>query len=76
MSLTPRQREILDWLRDASELSTDQLADRFQVSTQTIRRDINDLSEQGLVRRLHGGLSLPACREVVRLSYRQTGGRA
>lgn len=72
MSLTPRQREILDWLRDASELSTDQLADRFQVSTQTIRRDINDLSEQGLVRRLHGGLSLPAGQRNLSFLQRST----
>lgn len=72
MSLSPRQREILDWLRDASELSTDQLASRFQVSTQTIRRDINDLSEQGLVRRLHGGLSLPAGQRNLSFLQRST----
>ncbi|WP_454765276.1 DeoR/GlpR family DNA-binding transcription regulator [Cupriavidus campinensis] len=72
MSLSPRQREILDWLRDASELSTDQLASRFQVSTQTIRRDINDLSEQGLVRRQHGGLSLPAGQRNLSFLQRST----
>lgn len=59
MGLSRRQREILEWLHEIDELSTEQLADRFNVSSQTIRRDINDLDEQGLVRRVHGGLSLP-----------------
>jgi DeoR family glycerol-3-phosphate regulon repressor len=59
MSLSRRQRDILDWLHEVDQLSTEQLAGRFNVSSQTIRRDINDLDEQGLVRRLHGGLSLP-----------------
>lgn len=59
MHLNRRQREILDWLREVDRLSTEQLAERFNVSSQTIRRDINDLDEQGLVKRVHGGLSLP-----------------
>jgi DeoR family glycerol-3-phosphate regulon repressor len=70
MKLSPRQREILSWLRDASPLSTEQLADRFQVSSQTIRRDINALCEQGVSRRLHGGLSLPAPQHNLSFSQR------
>lgn len=69
MSLTPRQRDIFGWLNDAGYLSTEQLASRFGVSTQTIRRDINALSEQGLARRMHGGPSLPASQH--NLSYLQ-----
>ena len=59
MGLNRRQRDILDWLHEVDRLTTEQLADRFNVSSQTIRRDINDLDEQGTVRRVHGGLSLP-----------------
>ncbi len=59
MSLSRRQRDILDWLHEVDQLSTEQLAGHFNVSSQTIRRDINDLDEQGLVKRVHGGLSLP-----------------
>jgi DeoR family glycerol-3-phosphate regulon repressor len=33
---------------------------RFGVTTQTIRRDINKLCEQGLLRRRYGGVSLPS----------------
>lgn len=59
MGLNHRQRDILDLLRESDRLSTEQLADRFNVSSQTIRRDINELDAQGLVKRSHGGLSLP-----------------
>lgn len=59
MSLSHRQREILHLLREVDRATTEQLADRFDVSSQTIRRDIHDLDEQGLVKRVHGGLSLP-----------------
>lgn len=57
MKLSSRQRDILGWLQDAGQLSTEQLAGRFKVSTQTMRRDINELCEQGLARRLHGGIA-------------------
>ncbi|TWG81300.1 DeoR family transcriptional regulator [Cupriavidus gilardii J11] len=72
MSLSPRQREILGWLSDASRLSTDQLASRFGVSSQTIRRDINALSAQGLARRMHGGLSLPGSQHNLSYTQRST----
>jgi len=71
-TLSERQREILDWLREAPELSTEQLALRFGVSTQTIRRDINELSEQGLARRQHGGLALPASQHNQSFAQRST----
>lgn len=70
MNLSPRQRDILDWLRDSHHLSTEQLAGRFGVSTQTIRRDIHNLSELGLTRRQHGGVSLPASQHNLSFSRR------
>lgn len=72
MSLTPRQRETFGWLNDAGYLSTEQLASRFGVSSQTIRRDINELSVQGLARRMHGGLSLPASQHNISYLQRST----
>ncbi|WP_374585544.1 DeoR/GlpR family DNA-binding transcription regulator [Ideonella dechloratans] len=60
MNISPRQRDILAWLQEAHQLGTEQLADRFQVSPQTIRRDVQALCEQGLARRQHGGLALQA----------------
>ena len=71
-TLTPRQREIFGWLNDAGYLSTEQLASRYGVSSQTIRRDINELSLQGLARRMHGGLSLPASQHNISYLQRST----
>lgn len=72
MNLSTRQRDILDWLHDAQQLSTEALARRFRVSAQTIRRDINGLNEQGLARRQHGGVALPAAQH--NLSFAQRSG--
>ncbi len=52
---TDRQREIyLLALRQGSVEVAD-LAQRFDVTTETIRRDLSDLQTQGQVRRVHGG---------------------
>lgn len=60
MELSPRNQEIIDYLKEHSEVQIEHLAAMFSVTTQTIRRDVNMLCEQGLARRVHGGLSLPA----------------
>jgi DeoR family glycerol-3-phosphate regulon repressor len=60
MELTTRQQEILGYLKQHSDVQIERLAVMFSVTTQTIRRDVNLLCEQGLARRVHGGLSLPA----------------
>lgn len=50
-----RQQEILQTaLRDGS-VDVTELAHRFDVTTETIRRDLSDLQERQLVRRVHGG---------------------
>jgi len=40
-------------------LSSTDITDRFGVTVQTIRKDLNELSERGLVRRVHGGIKAP-----------------
>lgn len=60
MELSKRQRQILSYLKQHSDVQIELLASMFSVTTQTIRRDVNSLCEQGLARRVHGGLSLPA----------------
>lgn len=54
-----RQNEILHLLQQQGFLSTVEVARHFDVSQMTIWRDIDSLAEQGLVRRVHGGLALP-----------------
>ena len=41
-------------------LSSAEITAAFNVTIQTIRKDLNDLSERGLVRRVHGGIRLPS----------------
>ena len=54
MTLPPRQHDILELARERGYVSIDELAQAFAVTPQTIRRDINQLAEQGLLRRTLG----------------------
>lgn len=60
MHLNRRQSEILAQLKLAEYLEIEALATSFNVTTQTIRRDINQLCDIGLARRHHGGVGLPS----------------
>ncbi len=55
MALSFRQTEILDIARSDGRVVVETLADRFGVTLQTIRRDLTDLAEAGLLDRVHGG---------------------
>lgn len=60
MNLTDRQQEILKRLREkGGTISSNELTNSFDVSVQTIRKDLNDLNDLGLVKRVHGGITLP-----------------
>ncbi len=55
---TERQEKISRLVEDKEEIVTvDELSALFKVSKATIRRDLEELSSQGLVRRQHGGAS-------------------
>lgn len=56
----PRQQSLLDEVRARGAVSVERLAQRLDVTMQTVRRDIQRLSEAGLLSRFHGGVSLPA----------------
>lgn len=51
---------ILDLLRQRRLVKTGDLAEQLAVSDETIRRDLERLERQGLVRRVHGGATVPA----------------
>ncbi len=53
--LNPRQKEILNHARIRGEVQVESLAETFNVTPQTIRRDLNQLREFGLLHRVHGG---------------------
>lgn len=66
-----RQSKIVDLVRGQGFVSIETLAQNFMVTPQTIRRDINDLSEKGLLRRYHGGAGLPSSVENVEYTTRK-----
>ena len=53
--LSNRQTEILNIARAAGRVIVEDLARRFEVSAQTIRKDLNDLCDQRSLTRIHGG---------------------
>ena len=59
MEPTPRQNEIVEEAKQSGRVTVDRLAEQFQVTPQTIRRDLNDLCNRGLLSRVHGG-AVPA----------------
>jgi DeoR family transcriptional regulator, glycerol-3-phosphate regulon repressor len=69
VALNIRQTEILDIARSEGRVLVEELAQRFDVTLQTIRRDLGDLAEAGLVDRVHGGAV--ARTGVVNIGYEQ-----
>jgi DeoR family glycerol-3-phosphate regulon repressor len=56
--ITQRQNEILALARSQGRVGVEELAARFDVTPQTIRKDLNDLCERRLLSRIHGGAVL------------------
>ncbi|MCB1858569.1 MAG: DeoR family transcriptional regulator [Gammaproteobacteria bacterium] len=67
MELSKRQVQITEWVRKDGFLTVEALAEKYNVTTQTIRRDLTTLCDFGLARRRHGGIERPA--EVSNLAY-------
>jgi len=60
MLLTPRHSEIIQLAKDHGRVLVEELAGHFQVTPQTIRKDLNDLCDQRLLTRIHGGALFPS----------------
>jgi len=58
MTRTTRQQQILALLEDRRKAAITYLAEQFDVSDETIRRDLKVLSEEGIVEKFHGGVRL------------------
>lgn len=56
--LTPRQADIVAIAKSDGRVNVEALADHFHVTPQTIRKDLNDLCERGVLQRYHGGAIL------------------
>ncbi|VEB63159.1 Glycerol-3-phosphate regulon repressor [Providencia rustigianii] len=60
MKQTQRHDAIVELVRLQGYVSTEELVEQFEVSPQTIRRDLNELAEQNKILRHHGGAALPS----------------
>lgn len=57
MSISERQKQILSILKDRTFITVQELSDLTFISPSSIRRDLTYLQNNGLVKRLHGGVS-------------------
>lgn len=71
MGLNERQNQILNWVQQEDALLVEEMVARFNVSSQTIRKDINQLAERHLVRRTHGGIAPVSSTENLPFDHRQ-----
>lgn len=70
--LSERQTQIIELLTSlGGTLSSSELTENFDVSVQTIRKDLNELSDLGVVRRVHGGITLPTQSRNLSFTNRQ-----
>ena len=70
LNLNPRHTELLDEVRAHGPQTIEALAERFGVTLQTVRRDVQRLAEAGLLARFHGGVRLPSS-TTQNIAYRQ-----
>ena len=59
MKLSTRQKELLNIISETGYVSVEELAHRTFTSASSIRRDLANMQTLGLVKRTHGGVSLP-----------------
>jgi DeoR family glycerol-3-phosphate regulon repressor len=69
--LEDRNRDILSLAKLQGRVQVEDLAQRFQVSVQTIRKNLNHLCERGQLVRIHGGAEMPSGIENVEYEARR-----
>lgn len=71
MTLNPRQRRLLEIVRQHLTISVEDLAQQLGVTPQTVRRDVKQMEEAKLLARYHGGVGLPSSVENIDYSQRK-----
>ncbi len=56
--VSPRQHDIIERARQDGRVNVETLSEHFDVTPQTIRKDLNELCEKGVLQRVHGGAVL------------------
>ncbi|MDH5356966.1 MAG: DeoR/GlpR family DNA-binding transcription regulator, partial [Gammaproteobacteria bacterium] len=59
MKTRNRQMKIVETIREEERATVDELAARFDISRETIRRDLTKLANSGKIQKVHGGAILP-----------------
>ncbi len=72
MFFSSRQIDIIELAKSEGKVSVDDLATRFSVTAQTIRKDLNDLCEARALTRIHGGAIFPSSTENVKYEARRS----
>lgn len=72
MSVSERQNEVLKIIGEDAYVTVNELAKRTFTSPSSIRRDLTHLQNLGLVKRSHGGVSLPEINGHVAGFYNRT----
>lgn len=68
--MNPRQTALLDAVRQHGSATIEELAKRFDVTLQTVRRDVHLLARSGLLSRFHGGVRIEPS-TIENIAYRQ-----
>ena len=58
MKADTRRQEIMDLMMELGNATVDDLASRFGVSKMTVHRDLDELEQSGLLRKVRGGASI------------------
>jgi DeoR family glycerol-3-phosphate regulon repressor len=66
----PRQTALVEEVHRRRSVTLEALAERFGVTLQTVRRDVRQLAESGLLTRFHGGARVPTS-TTENIAYRQ-----
>lgn len=72
VALNPRQRKLLERVRENASVSIEALARHLGVTAQTVRRDVRRLEQDKLLSRYHGGVGLPSTVENIGYVQRQS----
>ncbi|WP_048646943.1 DeoR/GlpR family DNA-binding transcription regulator [Nitratireductor soli] len=60
MNYSPRYGQILELLTQEGTMGVNDLAQRLNVSVETVRRDVKALASHGEIVRMHGAIALPS----------------
>jgi DeoR family fructose operon transcriptional repressor len=66
-----RQQAIARLVTERGRMSVNQLAREYDVTTETVRRDLSTLERLGLVRRVHGGVVPPSSLSLIEPGIRE-----